>query len=182
MKKILTTLALSLTSFVALSHNINIGEPLPSVSITDKGYVEMVNGEIGYRNWSSSEFNGKVLLVQHIAGRTAAKELNAPMIDAVKAANFSLDTYNTATIVNVDEAIWGTGSIVASNLRSNKEDFPEAIFIMDDNGNARSTWELESESSAMILLNKEGKVLYVKDGEMDPTEIAKVIQLIKVNI
>lgn len=182
MKKVLTALALSLTSFVALSHNITVGEPLPAVSITDKGYVQMVDGEIGYRNWESSEFKGKVLLVQHIAGRTSSKELNAPMIDAVKAENFSLDTYNTATVVNVDEAIWGTGGIVASNLRSNKEEFPEAIFVMDENGDARSTWDLESESSAMILLDKEGKVLYVKDGEMNQTEIAEVITLIKANI
>lgn len=182
MKKILTAIALSLTSFVTLSHNLAIGENLPQVTIADKGFVDLIEGEFEYRQWSTAELQNKVILIQHIAGRTAAKELNEPMIDALKESDFPFEKYNTATLVNLDEAIWGTGAIVASQLKSNKEEFPDAIFVLDEEGDIKNKWGLTEKSSAIILLDQAGKVLYVKDGEMNPTEIDTVIGLIKANI
>ena len=182
MKKILTAIALSLTSFVALSHSLTVGENLPQVTITDKGYVDLVEGDFEYRQWTSAELQNKVILIQHIAGRTSAKELNEPMIDAVIAADFPFEKYNTATLVNLDESIWGTGAIVASQVKSNKEEFPDAIFVLDSEGDMRKTWALTEKSSAIILLDQAGKILYVKDGEMNPIEIDTVIGIINANI
>ncbi|QUM75351.1 YtfJ family protein [Moritella sp. 24] len=182
MKKILTAIALSLTSFVSLSHSLTLGENLPEVTIADKGFVDLVEGEFEYRQWSTAELQNKVILIQHIAGRTAAKELNEPMIDALKESDFPFEKYNTATLVNLDEAIWGTGAIVASQLKSNKEEFPDAIFVLDEDGDLKNKWGLTEKSSAIILLDATGKLLYVKDGEMNPTEIDTVIGLIKANI
>ena len=182
MKKILTAITLSLASFVALSHNLTLGDNVPHVTIKDKGYVALVEGEFEYRQWSTAELHNKVILIQHIAGRTSAKELNEPMIDALKKSDFPFEKYNTATLVNLDEAIWGTGAIVASQLRSNKEEFPDAIFVLDEDGDIRNKWGLTEKSSAIILLDQSGKVLYVKDGEMNPTEIDTVIGLINAYI
>jgi len=182
MNKLLVAIALSFTSFAALSHDLTVGEQLPQVTIADKGYVDLVEGEFDYRQWSTDELTNKVILIQHIAGRTSAKELNEPMIDALKKSDFPFEKYNTATLVNLDEAIWGTGAIVASQLKSNKEDFPDAIFVLDEDGDLRNKWGLTEKSSAIILLDQAGKILYVKDGEMNPTEIDTVIGLINANI
>jgi len=182
MKKILTAFALSLASFSALSHNLTLGENLPQVNLTDKGYINLVEGEFEYRQWSTAELQNKVILIQHIAGRISAKELNEPMIDAIKQSDFPFEKYNTATLVNLDEAIWGTGAIVASKLKSNKEQFPDAIFVVDENGDIRNKWGLTEKSSAIILLDQAGKLLYIKDGEMNSTEIDNVIGLIKATI
>lgn len=182
MNKILAAIALSLTSFVALSHNLTLGENLPQVIIADKGHVDLIAGEFEYRQWSTVELQNKIILVQHIAGRTSAKELNEPMIEAVKKSYFPLEKYNTATLVNLDDAIWGTGAIVASQLKSNKEEFPDAIFVLDEEGDIRNRWGLTEESSAIIVLDQTGKILYVKDGEMNPTEIDTVIGIINANI
>ena len=182
MKKILMVITLSITSFVAFSHNLTVGENLPKVTIAEKGYVDLVEGEFEYRQWSTGELQNKIILIQHIAGRTSAKELNEPMIDALKKSEFPFEKYNTATLVNLDEAIWGTGAIVANQLKSNKEEFPDAIFVLDEEGDLRNQWGLTEKSSAIILLDQAGKVLYIKDGEMNPTEIDSVIGLIKANI
>ncbi|WP_017222704.1 YtfJ family protein [Moritella dasanensis] len=182
MKRILAAITLSLTSFIALSHNLTIGELLPQVTIAEKGYVDLVEGEFEYRQWSTGELQNKVILVQHIAGRTSAKELNEPMIDALKSSDFPFEKYNTATLVNLDDAIWGTGAIVASQIKSNKEEFPDAIFVVDEDGDLRNQWGLTEDSSAIILLDPAGKILFIKDGEMNPTEIDNVIGLINANI
>lgn len=59
-------------------------------------------------------------MVQHLAGRSSAKEKNASMIEAIKTANLPHDRYQTTTIVNTDDAIPGSGMFVRSSLESNK--------------------------------------------------------------
>jgi len=182
MKKILTAMTLLLASFSVLSHNLALGERLPNVTITDKGYVGLVNGEFGYREWSTNELQNKVILIQHIAGRTSAKLLNKPMIDKLKKLKFPIDKYNTATLVNLNDVGWFPGAIVVSQVGLNKVAFPDAIFVLDQNGDMRNEWGLSSGSSAIILLDKEGKILYVKDGEMNSEEIDTVVGLIRDNM
>jgi YtfJ family uncharacterized protein len=73
-----------------------------------------------------------VRVVQHIAGRTSAKEKNANLVEAIKAAKFH-DRYQTTTIVNTDDAIPGSGCL-CSSLESNKKLYPWSQFIVDSNG------------------------------------------------
>ena len=42
---------------------------------------------------------GKVRVIQAIAGRSSAKELNAPMMTAITAAKFPEDSYQTTSII-----------------------------------------------------------------------------------
>lgn len=67
---------------------------------------------------------GKVRVLQHIAGRTSAKEKNATLIEAIKSAKLPHDRYQTTTIVNTDDAIPGSGMFVRSSLESNKKLYP----------------------------------------------------------
>lgn len=182
MNKFLLATCLSLISFITFSHSLVVGEQLPQVTIAGKGYIELANDKFQYRQWSTTELHNKIILIQHIAGRTSAKHLNEPMIDALKAADFPLEKYNTAILVNLDDAIWGTGVFVASQLETNKEEYPDAIFVLDKDGDIKNEWGLQDKGSAVILLDQTGKILYVKDGEMNPTEIDSVIGLIKANI
>lgn len=86
---------------------------------------------------------GKVRVLQHIAGRTSAKEKNATLIEAIKSAKLPHDRYQTTTIVNTDDAIPGSGMFVRSSLESNKKLYPWSQFIVDSNGVARGAWQLD---------------------------------------
>lgn len=78
-------------------------------------------------------------VIQHIAGRTSAKEKNANLIEAIKAAGLPHDRYQTTTIVNTDDAIPGSGMFVRSSIESNKQLYPWSQFIVDSNGLARKS-------------------------------------------
>ena len=62
-------------------------------------------------------------VIQHIAGKTGAKELNAPLIEAIKSANFPKNHYQTTTIINLDDVIWGTGAFVVSRAEQGKKEY-----------------------------------------------------------
>ncbi|EOD55681.1 YtfJ family protein [Aeromonas molluscorum] len=177
MKHLVLTLALLPT--LALAHNLKEAAPVPLVQIADQGEL-MINGQdIAYRPWQSKQLAGKVFLIQHIAGRSSAKELNAPMIEAIKKAKLPHGSYQTVTIINSNDAIWGTSGFVKSSAEDSKKEFPWSAMVLDSKGMARNAWELTPESSAIVLLDKEGKVLFAKDGQLAANEITKVMELIK---
>src|SRR5699024_11547759 len=108
--------------------------------------------------WNSAQLPGKVRVLQHIGGRTSAKEKNATLIEAIKSAKLPHDRYQTTTIVNTDDAIPGSGMFVRSSMESNKKLYPWSQFIFDSNGVARGAWQLDEKSSAVVVLDKDGRV------------------------
>lgn len=136
------------------------------------------NDKFSYKARNSAQLAGKVRVVQHIAGRTSAKEKNATLVEAIKAAKLPHDRYQTTTIVNTDDAIPGSGMFVRSSLESNKKLYPRSQFIVDSNGVTRKAWQLEEESSAIVVLDKNGRVQWVKDGALTQDEVQQVVALL----
>ncbi|SEK47626.1 hypothetical protein SAMN04487787_10270 [Kosakonia sacchari] len=177
LRSILAATCLLLPLMVA-AHNVETNQRVPPVGITDRGELILENDKFSYKNWNSAQLPGKVRVVQHIAGRTSAKEKNAGLIEAIKAANLPHDRYQTTTIVNTDDAIPGSAMFVRSSIESNKKLYPWSQFIVDSEGVTRKAWQLDEESSAIIVLDKEGRVQFAKDGGLSQQEVQQVIDLL----
>ena len=163
---------------MASAHNFVDGQRVAPVGIADRGELILDNDKFSYKNWNSSQLAGKVRVVQHIAGRTSAKEKNAALIEAIKAAKFPHDRYQTTTIVNTDDAIPGSGMFVRSSIESNKQLYPWSQFIVDSNGLARKAWQLQEEGSAIVVLDKDGRIQWAKDGALTHDEVQQVVALL----
>lgn len=181
--KAFATLLLFCSPLLAHAHSITLGQALPSVSIASAGELILTSQKnIIYQDWSSQNLVGKVRVIQAIAGRSHAKEMNEPLMTAITKAEFPAQQYQTTTIVNQDDAIWGTGSFVKSSVQESKQDFPWSSIVLDETGKAAKTWQLKNESSAIIVQDKEGKVLFIKEGSLSPSEIQNVLTLIRQNL
>lgn len=180
--KTLLTLLLASISGVSMAHNIEVGKKLPAVDIPSYGEIVIDKDSTKYTFWNTKKLLGKVRVIQAIAGRSSSKELNAPLMSAITAAELPESDYQTTTIINQDDAIWGTGSFVKSSAESSKEEFPWSSLVLDENGNAAKAWDLQEESSAIIVQDKQGNVLFVKEGALTDSEVMNAIQLIKDNI
>ena len=165
-------------SFFASAHNFTVGQRLAPVGVDDKGELNDVNDTFSYNKWNSAKLPGKVRIVQHMAGRSSAKALNEPLITAIRAANFQNDRYQTTTIINTDDAIIGTGMFVRKSIESGKREFPWSQIIIDSNGTVKKAWELQPESSAVVVLDKNGVIKFAKDGQLSPQEVQQVITLV----
>ncbi|NAW52460.1 YtfJ family protein, partial [Vibrio sp. V41_P2S12T139] len=60
--------------------------------------------------------------------------------------------------------------------------FSWSSMVLDKNGVLATTWDLQQESSAIIVQNKQGEILFVKEGALTQDEVTHVIELIKQNI
>lgn len=175
-----TLLAVSclLMPLMAGAHNFVNGQRVSPVGVADRGELILDNDKFSYKNWNSAQFSGKVRVVQHIAGRSSAKEKNNALVEAIKAANLPHDRYQTTTIVNTDDAIPGTSMFVRSSIESNKKLYPWSQFVVDSDGVVRKAWQLEEGSSAIAVLDKDGRVQWAKDGVLTPAEVQQVIALL----
>lgn len=171
-------LATALISTFASAHNLSKGQTLPPVTVASHGELMLEGDNISYQSWSSEDLPGKVRIIQAIAGRSHAKEMNAPLIEAVKAAGFSKDQYQTTTIINQDDAIWGTGGFVKSSAEDSKKAFSWSSIVLDENGAVAKAWQLQDKSSAIVVLDAEGTVHFVKEGALNDAEITQVIDLV----
>lgn len=179
MRNILAAVALSLLIPASvMAHDLRQGSRVPAVGVNDKGELILQQEKFSYKNWNSAQLSGKVRVVQHIAGRSSAKEMNAALIEAIKAAKLPHDRYQTTTIVNTDDAIPGTGMFVRSSIETNKQQYPWSQFVVDSNGNVQRAWQLQTGRSAIVVLDKQGTVKFVKDGPLTQDEVAKVLELI----
>lgn len=163
---------------LASAHNFVDDQRVAPVGVADRGELVLDNDKFSYKSWNSAQLAGKVRVVMHIAGRSSAKEKNATLIEAIKSAKLPHNRYQTTTIVNTDDAIPGSGMFVRSSIENNKQLYPWSQFIVDSNGAVRKAWQLEEESSAIVVLDKEGRVQWAKDGALSQQEVQQVVGLL----
>lgn len=172
-------LALFFVPVIASAHNFVQGERVLPLAISDRGEMLLDNDEVRYQNWDSTQLEGKVRIVQYIAGRRSAKKKNSFLIKAIKSADFPDDRFQPTTIVNTDDEIPGTGIFVRSKIEKNKRHYPWAQFIIDSDGLGRKTWQLKEDSSTIFVLDQEGRIQWAKDGALTPNEVYHVIMLLR---
>ncbi len=177
-KKLLLSLCLAATSHGLSALEVN--EALPAISVSDKGELLISGDDASYRDWDTTAFSqDKANLIIHIAGRTSSNELIKPFTDRLSTEKFGSDKLRNTTIINLDDAVWGTSGMVADKIKDKKIKHPESIFVLDADGDIRDEWDLESESAAIIVLSNTGEVAYLKQGEMTQDDIDQAISAIK---
>jgi YtfJ family uncharacterized protein len=180
--KSLAALILCTSPVLGFAHTITVDNMVPNVSIAKHGELFVEGKDIVYKEWDSNQLANKVRVIQAIAGRKSAKKMNADLMAAITASKFPADRYQTTTIINQDDAMWGTGSFVKSSAEDSKAEFPWSSIVLDKNGTVAKSWQLKDESSAIIVLDKSGKVLFVKEGALTDSEISQVTSLISANL
>ncbi|WP_240329545.1 YtfJ family protein [Helicobacter suis] len=177
LKKIFGSLLLTLS--MVHGTNIVLNKPLASVVVQDKGELVLNKGAIEYKAWSSQSLPGKVRILQHIAGRKNVKAENQPLMDKIVAQHFDASKYQTTNIINVDDAIMGTGLFVRGETKKAKKEHPDSQVVMDNEGVVQKAWGLKKQESLIVVLDKEGKVRYVHEGRLSSAQVQQVIDLAK---
>lgn len=172
-------LTLSGLPFFTSAHNLNLGQALPPVGVTDRGELIVQQDKIRYQRWNTDRLTGRASIVLHMAGRLAAKESNAALIQAIENAGFPTATVQIATIVNTDDAVPGSAIFVRQSLESSKRETPDAQFVVDEKGAIRRAWQLTEGGSAVVVLDKKGRIRFSHDGALTGEQVRQVIALVQ---
>ena len=107
------------------------------------------------------------------------KEKNDGLMEMIKTQHFDASKYQTTTIINVEDAIFGTGPFVKSSSEKGKKNNPHSQVILDQTGQVKKGWGLQPKESLIVVLDKSGKVKFAHEGKLSEQQMNQVIELIK---
>jgi uncharacterized protein len=155
----LLTIFILLTAQLSLAQSPVVDQPLPPLKIAELGEMQLEDDEIRYVPWSSERAVEKVHVVQYFAGSLSASEIFEPFTDALQ-ETYQSGSYHVTTIINLDDALWGTSGFVVSEVSKNKKKFPQSTMVLDEEGNGKASWDLGKRGAGLIILDPSGIVQY----------------------
>ena len=160
------------------------GRTLPVLNIEAGGEIHVSDHNIVRRPWSSTCFEGrgKVQLVQYVAANLGVRKQNKAFNDSLREKRFTSDQMSTTIIVYMADTMEMLKGTVVKKLATGKARYQTIGFVIDDEGVGLKLWGIKNKSSAIIVLDKNGKVLFAKDGPLSDIEIESTIRLIESQI
>ena len=144
---------------------------LPQLTLTgDEG------GRLDGSAFDSDTLRGKVFVIFYVD--PDEKDLNNAFSDALKAQAFDRSTFASVAIINMD-ATWLPNFAIADSLKNKQEKFPHTLYVKDMGKKGVKTWQVADDDSDIIITDKQGKVLYVHNGQIPEADFSDIIQLIK---
>jgi len=149
---------------------LSVGEILSDV-VLDKANGGTSQGNI----WHSSSLKGKVhtLLYVDPDKRDDCKLL----LDALKKLKHKKGDYTTVVIVNL-AATWMPNIILESKLKSKEKELKNMEYIFDKKKYLIEKWQLEDDMSNVFVLDKQGRVIYVKNGKLIAHDVIEILNKI----
>jgi uncharacterized protein len=168
--KLLVTLLFTMS----LSFGLEVGQ-VPTELTLERDKGALVTGDA----FSSTMLKDKVYVLFYVD--PDEKDMNEHVTLALKAEKFDRSNYGSVAIINM-AATWLPNFAISSKLEKKQEEFPDTIYAKDLQSVLVNEWNLEDDSSNVLLFGKDGKVLFAKKGKLSDEELVTLISLIKENL
>jgi len=136
---------------------------------------EDLGGRLNGTAWSSEELMENVTTIMYVD--PDEKDLNAHVEDALKALNLPVGALKSVAVINL-AATWKPNWLIESILEGKQEKFPNTVYVKDLKGTLVSNWSLLDDSYDILLFDREGKVLFSKDGELSEEDVKQLVSLV----
>ena len=160
-------------------HALQAGDPLPLLQVEKLGEILVQDGKMGFRPWQSAPLGDRIHIVQYMAARMSARRQSKPFTDSLEKSGIPYSRYHITTVVNLDDAMFGTRGMVLSELEKNKRKYGLSTIVADEAGRGRALWNLQEGSSAVIMLDTASRVLYFHQGLMQPADIEEALRVVR---
>lgn len=136
-------------------------------------------GKVAGGDWSSAEIKGMVYTVMYVD--PDEKDVNEHVERSLKSENFPRDKYGSMAIVNT-AATWKPDAVIRMLLKGKQKDFPDSIYIMDQDKVLVKKWGLKDDSYHVLTFGKDGRLLYSKSGRLSEQDIQQLKRIIRSNL
>ena len=153
-------------------------QPLPYLSIEDRGELVLDNDEFSFQTWTTDSLPAKVNVIQYFGGTMADSKIFEPFTDRLQ-ESLEADSFHVTTIINLDAAVWGTTGFVVSEVKSNKRKYPLSTIVLDEEGSGVRQWHLGEEGAGLAILDHAGKLLYFTRTALSDSEMNAALELVR---
>ena len=139
-----------------------------------------LKGKLGERldgsAWSSAELTGKVHVLFYVD--PDEKDLNNDASEALANEKFPADRYQSVAIINM-AATWLPNFAISSSLAKKQKQYPRTIYVRDYKKVLVDTWNIADDTSDVLVFDKQGRVVFKKEGKLNEREIELLIGVIR---
>jgi len=137
---------------------------------------EKQGGRLDGTPWCSDELKGKVTVLFYVD--PDEKDLNNDASEALKKAGFSLEKYQSYAIINM-AATWLPNFAISSSLKEKQKIYANTVYVRDYKKILVNTWGLTDDTSDVLVFDKDGGLIFRKDGKLDEKDIQAMLQAIE---
>ncbi len=150
---------------------IEMGETPPTVELREK-----LGGRLDGKPWNSEELRGKVHVLFYVD--PDEKDTNNDASEALDKEKLPGDKYQSVGIINM-AATWLPNFAISSSLKDKQKRYPRTIYVRDDKKVLVNAWKIADDSSNVLAFDKQGKLIFRKDGKLTTDEIQRLIKAIR---
>ena len=136
-------------------------------------------GRLDGSPWSSDELKGKVHVLFYVD--PDEKDLNNDTSEALRLGDLPKDKYQSYAVINMD-ATWMPNFAISSSLEAKQEKYPTAIYVRDYDKVLVKKWGIADDNSDVLAFDKQGKLIFIKEGKLGPEDIKKLIRVVRENL
>jgi len=129
--------------------------------------------------WSSEELKGKVSVLFYVD--PDLKDLNNDASEAIKNKGYPREKFQSFAVINM-AATWLPNFAISSALKDKQKRYPTTIYVRDYKKALVQKWGLADDDSVVLAFDKEGRLLFRKDGKLGPEEIETLLATIERNL
>lgn len=152
-------------------------------AVGEKPKTVVLKGDLGSKvdgsEWSSEMIKGKVWALFYVD--PDEKDSNEELEKALDAQKFDKVKYSSIGVINMD-ATWLPNAAIASALKGKQEDYPDTTYVKDLDKVLVKEWKMKDDAYNVLVFDKQGKVLFAKDGKFAKADIDQMIGVIKANL
>lgn len=149
---------------------IEIGTVPPKVELKEKQ-----GGRLDGTPWSSEELQGKVSVLFYVD--PDEKDTNNDASEALAEEEFPEENYKSYGIINM-AATWMPNFAISSALKKKQKRYPDTIYVRDYKKVLVQAWNIADDSSDVLAFDKQGVLIFRKDGKLTAEEIQTLIKVI----
>ena len=170
----LCTVLFALFVLPQMAQAIEMGQVPPKVELKEK-----VGGRLDGTAWSSEELKGKVHVLFYVD--PDEKDTNNEASEALDKEKFPAEKFQSVAIINM-AATWMPNFAISMSIEDKQKRYPRTIYVKDYKKVLVEAWKIADDSSNILAFDKQGKLIFRKDGKLGPGDIQKLIQTIKDNL
>jgi hypothetical protein len=162
-----------LALFVSLpvAQAVELGQVPPKVELQ-----ENLGGRLDGTAWRSDELKGKVHVLFYVD--PDEKDTNNEASEALDKEKFPAEKFQSVAVINM-AATWMPNFAISMSIEDKQKRYPRTIYVRDYKKVLVDAWKIADDSSNILAFDQQGKLIFRKDGKLNPEDVQKLIQAIK---
>jgi YtfJ family uncharacterized protein len=153
---------------------VELGQVPPKVELQ-----ENLGGRLDGTTWRSDELKGKVHVLFYVD--PDEKDTNNDASEALDKEKFPAEKFQSVAIINM-AATWLPNFAISMSIEDKQKRYPRTIYVRDYKKLLVDAWKIADDSSDILAFDKQGKLIFRKDGKLNTEDIQKLIKSIKDNL